>query len=52
MGQAEVSLVSQLLGLEIQDVVVCLTHKETVSYKSENHSALNLTTGNTVGYEF
>ncbi|XP_078347643.1 unconventional myosin-XV-like isoform X3 [Oculina patagonica] len=31
MGQTEVMLVSQLLGLEIQDLVVCLTHKETVA---------------------
>ena len=35
MGQTEISVVSQLLGLEIQDLVVCLTHKETVSYKFE-----------------
>ena len=31
MGQTEVLLVSQLLGLEVQDLVACLTHKETVS---------------------
>ncbi|XP_020611353.1 unconventional myosin-XV-like isoform X2 [Orbicella faveolata] len=29
MGQTEVSLVSHLLGLKVQDLVVCLTHKET-----------------------
>ena len=33
MGQTQVSVVSRLLGLEIQDLVVYLTHKETVSYK-------------------
>ena len=35
MGQAEVMIASQLLGLEIQDLVVCLTHKETVSFQFE-----------------
>lgn len=35
MGQTEVMLVSQFLGLGIQDLVVCLTHKETVSYQFE-----------------
>ena len=31
MGQTQVMVASQLLGLEIQDLVVPLTHKETVS---------------------
>lgn len=35
MGQTEVMLVAQFLGLGIQDLVVCLTHKETVSYQFE-----------------
>lgn len=32
MGQSTVMIASQLLGLEIQDLVVPLTHKETVSF--------------------
>jgi len=30
MGQTQVMIVSQLLGVEIQHLVVRLTHKETV----------------------
>lgn len=31
MSQSEVAIVSQLLGLDTQNLVVCLTQKETVS---------------------
>lgn len=42
MGQTEVMVVSQLLGLEIQDLVVCLTHKETVSDPEDIISKFNV----------
>ena len=31
MGQTQVKTASEMLGLEMQDLVVPLTHKETVS---------------------